>query len=138
MTRALLDTNVILDLFLDRPPFAAEAALLWQANEKGDFEAYISAITPVNRFYIARKFKGKATAQQAVVELLAALRVCPIDSTTLQLALILPFNDFEDAVQSASAVTSQLDAIITRNSKDFSDAQLPVLSPTEFLKQLSV
>ena len=45
--------------------------------------------------------------------------------------------DYEDAVQYASAVTSQLEAIITRDPKDFFGATLPILSPIEFLKQLS-
>ncbi len=32
--RVLLDTNVILDLFLDRAPFADAAATLWLAHER--------------------------------------------------------------------------------------------------------
>ncbi len=136
MKRALLDTNVILDLFLDRAPFADDAAALWQANEDGRFEGYISAITPVNLFYIARKFKGVATARQAVAEIVAAWRVCSLDQTMLQLALALPFTDYEDAVQHASATASKLEAIITRDPTGFAGATLPVFSPTEFLKQL--
>ena len=54
MTRVLLDTNVVLDFLLDRAPFADAAAALWQANDDGQIEAYISVITPVNVFYIAR------------------------------------------------------------------------------------
>lgn len=74
MTRALLDTNMALDHLLDRPPFAAEATALWQANAAGQFEAYISAITPINVFYIARKLKGADEARQIVRSLLAAFR----------------------------------------------------------------
>jgi len=48
--RVLLDTNVVLDFLLDRPPFAEAAAYLWQANEEGRIEAHISVITPVNVF----------------------------------------------------------------------------------------
>jgi len=57
VTRVLLDTNVVLDFLLDRVPFADAAATLWQANDAGKITAYVSAITPANVFYIARKLK---------------------------------------------------------------------------------
>lgn len=58
----LLDTNVVLDFLLDRAPFAEAAAQLWEAQRQGRFVAYVSAITPVNIFYIARKLRGIALA----------------------------------------------------------------------------
>lgn len=134
--RALLDTDVLLDLFLDREPFAETAAALWEANERGDFEGYISAITPINLFYITRKLKDLATARQAVVELVATLRVCPVDQETLQSALSLSLEDYEDAVQHASAAANQIDVIVTRNLEDYVGATLPVYSPKDFLKRL--
>ncbi len=70
--RALLDTDGILDLLLDRTEFADAAAAMWEANDLGRFEDYISAITPVNVYYIARKLKGADAARQAIVELLTA------------------------------------------------------------------
>lgn len=135
--RVLFDTNIILDLFLDRLPFADEAAELWQANTDGRLEGFVSAITPVNLFYIARRLRDRATAFQAVGELLAAMSVCPVDQTTLQSALTLPFTDYEDAVQHASASGNGIEAIVTRNIKDFAGATIPVLSPTDLLAKLS-
>jgi predicted nucleic acid-binding protein len=68
--RVLLDTNVILDFLLDREPFSVSAELVWQAIQQGRVEGYISPITPVNEFYIARKMKGVEYARQLVVGLL--------------------------------------------------------------------
>lgn len=135
--RVLLDTDVVLDLLLDRAGFAEHAAALWEAHEQGRLEAYVSAITPVNVFYIARKLKGMETARQAVIELLATLRVCPLDQVALEKALTLPFSDYEDAVQLASALANRLDALITRNLEDYKNATLLVFSPSEFLARLS-
>ena len=134
--RILLDTDVILDLLLDRAGFAEHAAALWEAHEQGRLDAYISAITPVNVFYIARKLKGAELARQAVIELLATLRVCPLDQAALEKALTLPFRDYEDAVQLASALANHLDALVTRNLEDYKNATLPVFSPSEFLARL--
>jgi hypothetical protein len=99
-------------------------------------EGFVSAITPVNLFYVARRLKDRHTAFQAVSEVLAALSVCQVDQLTLQTALALPFTDYEDAVQHASATVSGMDAIVTRNSKDFTEARIPILSPAQLLSQL--
>jgi hypothetical protein len=48
----------------------------------------------------------------------------------------LPFTDYEDAVQHASATSNGLDAIVTRNVKDFTGATISVLSPAGLLLQL--
>jgi len=135
--RVLIDTNVVLDLLLDRPEFVDDAAGVWEANEQGRLDAYISAITPVNVFYIARKLKGAEKARQAVVELMTAIRICPVDQIALKNALSLPLIDYEDAVQLASATASQLDAIVTRNTEDFKNVSLPVLTPKEILAQIA-
>ena len=136
MMRVLLDTDVILDVFLKREPFAEAAAELWRANEQGLYEGYVSAITPVNLFYVARRIKDVTVAHTAVTELLAAFHVCPIDQLTLQSALALPFQDYEDAVQHMSAASSQLDAIVTRDAQDYAQATLPIMSPRDCLKQI--
>jgi predicted nucleic acid-binding protein len=135
--RVLLDTNVILDFLLDREPFSEPAAEVWQAVQQGRAEGYVSPITPVNVFYIARKMKGTEYARRLVVGLLAVCPVCPLDDSTMQSALKLPLTNYEDAVQLAGALAYQLNAIVTRDPHDFAEASLPVYSPDEFLKELS-
>ena len=135
--RVLFDTDLVLDLVLDREPFVEEAAALFILHEQGRINSYISGITLVNVFYLTRKFKGIDAASEAVKELLAALNVCPLDRSVLEAAQRLVFADYEDAVQHASATSSQLDAIITRNLDDYRNATLPVFSPTDFLNQLT-
>jgi predicted nucleic acid-binding protein len=134
--RALLDTDVVLDLILVRTPFVTEAAALWVANEEGRFTAAISPVTTVNVFYIVRKFKGLIVARQAVRELLAGLQVCPLDQATLLLAEASPLRDYEDAVQVAVAVASGLDVVVTRNLADYVGAALPTFAPRDFLARL--
>ena len=97
----LIDTDVVLDLLLKRQPFFADAFTLWQAADQGRFERYVAAITPINVFYIARKANGAAAAHRVIDELLAVVRVAPVDAAILQAASISGFADFEDAVQIA-------------------------------------
>ena len=134
--RVLLDTDVILDVIMGRKPFAKESAEVLDLSEQGEFEAYVSAITPLNVFYVARKARTKADLRQAVYELLRTVHVCTIDESVLSQAFALSFDDYEDAVQHCCATANNLEGIVTRNLKDYKNATLPVFSPTDFLAKL--
>ena len=134
--RVLFDTDVVLDVVLAREPFAQASTQLFKLHEQGKIDAYIAAITPINVFYITRKFKGGQTARQAVELLLSSLAICPLSHDVLDEAYQLPFADYEDAVQHASATASGLDTIVTRDTNDYKNATLPVFSPTDFLVKL--
>jgi predicted nucleic acid-binding protein len=134
--RVLLDTDIIFDFLLEREPFFQAARDLILLNTNGQFDGYISSITPVNLFYHGRKIVGAVQIRQGIGDLLKLVRVCPITHASLIQALSLSFVDYEDAVQHSSAAESGLDAIVTRNLKDYKNATLPVFSPSDFLKKL--
>jgi predicted nucleic acid-binding protein len=134
--RVLFDSDVVLDLLLDRAPFVQEAAALFELHERGRLDGYVSGITVVNVFYVTRKLKGLDAARLAVGELLKAVGVCPVDRDVLADAQRLPFSDYEDAVQHACAEAGGLDAVVTRNLEDYKNAVLPVFSPDGLLKHL--
>jgi predicted nucleic acid-binding protein len=134
--RVLLDTDVVLDVILAREPFAKDAAELLDLSERGIFEPYVSAITPLNIFYIARKAKAVRDLRQAIQALLQKVGVCTVDKSILTSALAVRFVDYEDAVQQCSATAAGLDAIVTRNVHDYKYSTLPVFSPDDFLQHL--
>ncbi|HEX8459494.1 MAG TPA: PIN domain-containing protein [Pyrinomonadaceae bacterium] len=134
--RILLDSDVVLDFVLERKPFVEAAGELFELIAEGACDGYISGITPVNVFYLTRKAKGVDKARQAISDLLIVFQVCAITPNVLEEAFALPFADYEDAVQHASAAAIGLDAIVTRNLSDYQNATLPVYSPTDFLNQL--
>ena len=134
--RVLLDTNVVLDFVLLRHPFFNEADEIFIRLQNGDFLAYVSAITPINIFYITRKEKDKATAFTAIENLLKIIQITKSNNKIYQNALALNFNDYEDALQNECAVEENLDAIVTRNAKDFANSSIAVYTPTEFLQFL--
>ena len=134
--RTLLDTDVVLDVILAREPFAKDAAEFLDLGEQGLFEPYISAITPLNIFYIARKAKAVRDLRQAIQRLLETVGVCPIDKSILTSAFELRFVDYEDAVQHESATAAGVEAIVTRDIHDYKYATLPVFTPEDFLQHL--
>jgi len=133
----LFDTNIILDVLLKRSPWYQDGYALWQANDQGKIQGYVSATTVTDIFYVSRRFAGSAGALEAVKTCLRAFSVIAVDYDLLDQATQLPGLDFEDNLQIVCAVMSNLDAIVTRNPDDFSQAPLSILSPAETLQKLS-
>ncbi len=63
------------------------------------------------------------------------MEVLTTDKNTIQMALNSGFMVFEDALQSISAENSGvIDAIITRNTKDYKNSTLGVMTPESYVK----
>ena len=101
--RSLIDTNIVLDLILERKPFVQNALLLFEHVENGSLEGYIAATTITNIFYIIRKSAGREGALAAVNRLVLMLRLCAVDRQTIETALETGLKDFEDGIQLACA-----------------------------------
>jgi len=134
--KVLLDTNILLDVLLDRDPFVVDSSAIWAACDAGNIDGFISASTLTDLFYIARRAADVPIARIAIGLCLATFEIAPVDRPTLEHAAALPGDDFEDNVQIASATIAGLDAIVTRNGADFAGAALPVLTPSELIARL--
>lgn len=134
--KILIDTNVVLDLLLEREPFVENAIALFEQIEQGNLEGFITATTITNIFYIIRKTEGREVALAAIHRLLIGLQFCAVNRQTIETALSLGLKDFEDSIQLACATLNQLDGIVTRDRQDFIGSNLPIYSPTELLNQL--
>ena len=107
--RVLFDTDITLDIVLEREPFVNHAKKVWTLHENKSITAYISPITAINVFYIVRKQRDVTIARTAVHLLSQSLNLCTISGTTLVQAYDSAFTDFEDATQYAVTVP-RLDA----------------------------
>lgn len=136
--RALIDTNVILDVLFDRREFLPASADVWLANEQGLYEGFVSAITPINVYYIARSAKrDKKAGRKLVSTVLDAFQVCTVSMEDLRAAIPSSMDDYEDAVQVVNALKSQVDVIVTRDLKDFANSPIRAVSPAEFVQELA-
>ena len=136
MMRILLDTNVVLDVLLNREPWVAEASAIWKANDDGRIVGYLMASALTDIFYIARRLAGREAARAAVQTCLDAFEFCPVDRHTLEQALLLSGTDFEDNLQMVCAEIAQLDAIVTRDPGDFKNSTITALTPANVLARL--
>ena len=129
----LVDTNVIIDMLLDRED-ADAACAVFDGAERGEYYLHICALSFTTMFYSLRKILSREDRINALTQLKEALEVATVDSNVIDMALKSGWKDFEDAVQNFSAVVDpQISAIITRNTKDFKDSSLEVVDSVEFL-----
>lgn len=136
--KILLDTNVVLDLLMDRQPHADAAVELFARIENGNVAGCLCATTITTLFYLTAKAVGTARARDEIGKLLSLFEPAPVNRIVLKSALQRDFNDFEDAVIHEAARLVGADAIVTRNLKDFTKPRIPVYSPEEMVKILSV
>ena len=129
MKRVLIDTNVVLDVLLERKPHLAASAAIWDVVESGGVEAYLAAHAITTMHYLAQKQLGTRRAKRVISSLLQVFRVAAVDGNVLRDALQFEAQDFEDAVSAAAAQAAGCEAIVTRDPKGFRTAGLPVLTP---------
>ncbi len=135
MTRVFVDTNVILDLLLDRHPFYYDAALIASLAEKGEIEVVISALSIANAHYVIRNKENDQVAKAKLIGFkLIVNEVVDLTNTHLDKSLISKMKDFEDALQIHAAIQANCQVIITRNEKDFLGNGLAIISPSQFLR----
>ncbi|KAA3658741.1 MAG: PIN domain-containing protein [Calditrichaeota bacterium] len=134
--KILFDTNVILDVMLLRKPFYNAAVLLLAEVERNNIDGYICSTTVTTIYYLVAKTKGRKIALLQLGNLLKLFKIAVVDKTCLISALNSKITDYEDAVLHEAASQEKLDAIVTRNIKDFKQAQLTIYSPEELSKIL--
>ena len=134
MKSVLIDTDVLLDFYLDRKPFSDDSLQLFLKCEQKQFRAYVTPVIVANTYYILRRHATHHYVIERLQVLLNTIHVLAMDQKQVLAALESKFTNFEDALQYFSVVNSnKIDAIITRNIKDFKKSALPVFTPNEFL-----
>ncbi|MEE8369059.1 MAG: PIN domain-containing protein [Thermoanaerobaculia bacterium] len=134
--RLLVDTDVLLDMALDREPFASAAAALFDALELRPGAACIAWHTASNFYYLASPKRGKTDVRDLLKELTRFIEVAPTTTASLLEATELAMADFEDAMQVAAALAFRADLIATRNVKDFAASPIPAVKPETALVRL--
>lgn len=132
--RVFLDTNIILDLLGDREPFYHSIAQIATLADQKKLQLVASPISFATVNYFLSKFEGTLVAKDKLRKFKVLCEIAIIDDTIIEKGLNSDFVDFEDALQYFCAVDSKCDVILTRNAKDFKNAELPVFSADEYIK----
>lgn len=133
--RIMINTNVILDILLKREPFFEASYRALKQAALNDTECLVSATAVTDIFYLLRKGLGNTgKAKESLERLLQLILISDVLALDIQTALSDSMPDFEDAVVHSVAARNKADYILTRNTKDFEGAAVPVITPQDFLK----
>lgn len=131
--KVLFDTNVVLDVLLDREPHVHASAQVLALVERGEICGSLCATTVTTLFYLCNRALDIRQARAHIVALLRLFDIAPVNRMVLANALDTAFADFEDAVLHDAARHLECQYIVTRNVRDFAAATMPVYTPAEFL-----
>jgi len=131
--KALLDTNIVLDVLLDRKPHSLESAEVFRLVEQGRVEGLLCATTLTTLDCLLSQAMRRGDARRLLSQLLKLFEVAAVNRAVIESALASRMHDFEDAVLDQAALYTGADVIVTRNSKDFSHGKSKVMDPRQFI-----
>ncbi|MBP8849129.1 MAG: PIN domain-containing protein [Breznakibacter sp.] len=139
MDKVLFDTDIVLDLLLDREPFSEFAAKVFALAETNQIQGFITPVICANLYYILQRNASHENVIEKLSQLLIILDVIAMDRQTVINALISDFKDFEYALQNFAAIHSvSINIILTRNIKDYKKSSLSIMTPENYLSLKSI
>jgi predicted nucleic acid-binding protein len=132
MDLVLFDTNIIIDLFLDRNEDALYANALFSALEWWKMKWAITAISVSTVIYMLQK-KQNTNLHEKITYILDLFLIISIDENSIREALIQWFGDLEDAIQFVWAKRHHCTSIISNDKRWFVNSSLPVYTSKQYL-----
>ena len=134
--RYMIDTNVILDVLLQREPFFQESKNVLSYCEERSIEGFISASAATDIFYLVRKGLGSTDeAYKALGHILNIVKVLTVTNEDVNSAFLQKANDIEDCLLATCAKSNKCDGIITRNTKDFLTFGIKLYQPEDIIEK---
>lgn len=139
MKKVFLDTNIIVDLIADRKPFSKYSIEIFKKAEAQQITLFTSSHSIATTHYLLKKYLDEKTLRDVLSNLLDFITVIAVDTDILKKGLRSKHKDFEDAIQILCASTvEKMDCIVTRNTKDFKNSEILVLTPDELCLRLKL
>lgn len=134
--KLFLDTNILIDVIANRKPWVDEALVLLELAKQKKLTLIVTDFSFINLAYITRKLFTQEELYALFSDLCLYVKVVEVGGMIIKKSFQKRWKDMEDCVQYLVAKREEADYLITRNEKDFSDSDIPVLSPSEFLDMI--
>jgi predicted nucleic acid-binding protein len=134
--KTIIDNNVILDVFQNREPFVKFSSSILRLVETKQVKGYITANSITDIHYVLNRFlKDKQKLYKAIDILFQLVDIIDVTAKDIRKAFRPEVDDFEDELISVCAERAKIDYIITRNTKDFINSPIPVITPEDFITE---
>ena len=135
--RVIVDTNVVLDVLLEREPFVKAGVAVFCRAEESRIDAFLCATTIITIDYLLTQSLPASKARDTLRKLISLFEIATVNRPVIERALRSKIRDFEDAVLDEAGQMAGVDSVVTRNTKDFAGSTLNVFDPNEFLAQIN-
>src|SRR5699024_4911184 len=129
MDKILIDTDVLIDFFFDRKPFAEYLTEILNLCANKEIQGFTTPVIISNVYYLLRITAKHNIIIEKIIQLLTIIDIVEMNKSVVLNALNSKFKDFEDALQNFSAIENgNIKTILTRNLKDFKKSELAILT----------
>ena len=132
----LIDTDVLVDVALDREPFSGAASELLDRLQMGPKRAFVAWHSLSDFYSLVAPVRGGSDARVFIAELIRFVAVAECGTDAIDYAARLGMSDFEDAMQVAAARACGARFVVTRNARGFRRSPIPAIAPQEALDAL--
>jgi predicted nucleic acid-binding protein len=133
----IVDTNVVLDVLLEREPFVKAAVDVFCLVEESRIDAFLGATTITTIDYLLTQALPASKVRDTLRKLISLFEIATVNRSVIERALWSKIRDFEDAVLDEAGQMVGVDSVVTRNTKDFAGSALKVFDPYELLAQIN-
>ena len=133
--KVFLDTNVLLDFFVEDRPASKEALEIFKGIKHGIWEATTSANSITDCLYVLEVSYKITNAPDLILAVIDLFDICQTSQRMIKAALTSDFIDKEDAIQHFTAISAKAEIMITNDLKGFAKSDIPVLTPYQFIKK---
>lgn len=133
-----LDTNILVDIVANRKPFSKDAIAIFDHCQRKDIKMYTTSHSIATLHYLAKKTVDEKELRSIIYDILDTVSIIAITENIIKKSLKSSHKDFEDAIQITAAQSIEsMNCIVTRDLKDFKNAEINVFTPDEFLNKLN-
>jgi len=135
MKNVLLDSDILIDFFIDRQPHSKYSSYVLSQIELKNIDGFLTAVIISNVYYLLRQLSSHDKVIKKLNQLMTLTEVLVIDKQIVMTALNSKFKDFEDALQNYACESyDKIDLILTRNTKDFKNSDISVMTPEQYYR----
>jgi len=132
-----VDINVFMDVLTQRAGWLESVAAIKSLKPRG-ISGFTSALTIAIIYFQRLRKLGETQARADAKFVTRDFEIIALTRPIIVEALDSSLPDFEDNIQFFSAKEMQVDYIITRNKKHFTQQEIPVVTPEEFLHVIGI
>lgn len=137
MKNVFIDINILMDIYAERKLFIKSSLAVYVLGIDKKINLFTTSNTITTLHYLLKKILSEEKIRLTLEHIIENVSIIPIDINIIKKSLKSNHKDFEDAIQIVTAQSiGDMYCIVTRDLKDYKNAEISVFTPDEFLNKI--